>query len=104
MIDVGKRALLIKISGKATKLSIADRVSAFFVFKPKANESPDQASPKKAKVTKMSNSPPTPVAILRPSSIATPIIMADWAMSTSMSLIKRPSKIADLLAGVKSTF
>jgi len=43
MMDIGKRALLTKRSGKAKRLPIADTVSPFLVFKPKASKSPDQA-------------------------------------------------------------
>ena len=103
-MDIGKRALLTKRSGKTKRLPTADTVSAFLVFRPTASKSPDQASPKKARVTKMSKSPPMPVAILRPSSNASPIIIADCIIKTSKSVAKRPSKIAARLEGVKSTF
>ena len=103
-MDVGKRALLTKRSGNAKRLPTADTVSAFRVFKPTASKSPDQARPKKARVTKMSRSPGSPVAIVRPNRAATPIIMADWIISTSRSVNKRPSRIAALLTGVKSSF
>ena len=76
-MDIGKRALLTKRSGKTKRLPTADTVSAFLVFKPTASKSPDQARAKKARVTKMIKRPPIPVTMFRPSSVANPIIMAD---------------------------
>jgi hypothetical protein len=103
-MEVGKRALLIKRSGKAKRLPTADTVSAFFVFKPTESKSPDHARSKNARVTKIRRSPGTPVTMVRPSNSATPIIIPDWIIMTSKSHIKRPSKIAALFAGVRSIF
>jgi hypothetical protein len=49
MMDVGKRALLTKKSGKSKRLPTAATVSALRVFKPTASKSPNQAKSKKAR-------------------------------------------------------
>lgn len=45
-MDVGKIALLMKISGNARRLPTAETVSAFRVFNPTASKSPAQARSK----------------------------------------------------------
>jgi len=71
----GNIAVLTKRSRKPTKLATEERVSGFLVLMPTARNKPDQASPKKTTVTKISRIPESPVTIVTPISIATTIIM-----------------------------
>jgi hypothetical protein len=67
MKSIGNKAVLRNSSGKVRNPPIANTVSELLVFMPMANEIPDQASPKKAIVKKMSMIPMTPVVTNAPS-------------------------------------
>src|SRR5450759_2741892 len=101
---IGNKAELRNSNGNVMNPPIANTVSELLVLIPIAKEIPDQASPKKAIVKKISRIPTTPVVTKAPKAYANPRIIADCTATLKASLVNRPNKIAGLLTGVTSIF
>lgn len=102
--ETGNMALLMKTNGKNRTLARAEIVSVFLVAIPTVRKMPERASSKNAEVSSNNSIPGAPDEKLTPIAIATPIVMADWATATVMSVNSLPYKIAGLLTCVSSIF